>query len=134
MRWAWSMGMHTDSAIMNTGYRSDISFTLSLTDPETYEGGELVMETSFGEQPIKIPAGTLIIYPTGGLHRVAPVTQGVRLVVVGWVQSRIRDAAKRQILLDMHQARKAYLQKVGHDRNADLMFKSSENLRRMWDD
>ena len=105
-----SYGTHTDSAIMNNGYRSDISFTLSLSDPNSYEGGELTMETSFGDQRIKLPAGSLVLYPTGGLHRVEEVTSGERVVVVGWLQSRIRDVEKRQILIDMHIARKAYLE------------------------
>ncbi|MBP3979787.1 Fe2+-dependent dioxygenase [Acidovorax sp. JG5] len=127
-------GTHTDAAIMDTGHRSDISFTLFLSEPESYDGGELAMETPFGEQRLKLKAGSLILYPTGGLHRVTPVTRGERLAVVGWVESRVRDARQREILLDLDQVRKAYLDKVGHDRMADLLLKSSTNLRRMWDD
>lgn len=127
-------GTHTDAAIMDTGHRSDISFTLFLNDPDAYEGGDLALETAFGEQRIKLKAGSLILYPTGGLHRVLPVTRGERLVVVGWVQSRIRDAHKREIVLELDQVRKAYLDKVGHDRMADLLLKSTINLRRMWDE
>jgi PKHD-type hydroxylase len=129
-----SYGTHTDAAIMKTGHRSDISFTLFLNQPADYEGGELSLETPFGEQRVKLPAGSLILYPTGGLHQVLPVTRGERLVVVGWVQSRIRDSRRREILLDLDQVRKAYLEKVGHDRVADLLLKSSVNLRRMWDE
>lgn len=127
-------GTHTDAAIMQSGFRSDISFTLFLTEPESYEGGELSLETPFGEQRIKLKAGSLILYPTGELHRVTPVTQGERIVIVGWVQSRVRDSRKRQILIELDQVRKAYLDKVGHDRTADLLLKSSMNLRRMWDE
>lgn len=127
-----SYGTHTDGAIMPGGGRSDLSFTLMLSDG--YEGGELCMETAFGEKAIRIPAGTLLLYPTGGLHRVAEVTKGERIAIVGWVQSRIRDPQKRQILMDLDLARKAYLEKAGHDRQADLMLKSSTNLRRMWDE
>jgi PKHD-type hydroxylase len=127
-------GTHTDAAIMPSGHRSDISFTLFLTEPDSYEGGELSLETPFGDQRLKLKAGSLILYPTGELHQVMPVTQGERIVVVGWVQSRIRDSRKRQILLDLDQARRAYLDKAGHDRSADLLLKSAINLRRMWDE
>lgn len=127
-------GTHTDAAVMKTGHRSDISFTLFLNGPDAYDGGELALETPFGEQRVKLQAGSLILYPTGGLHRVLPVTRGERLVVVGWVQSRIRDSRQREILLDLDQVRKVYLDKVGHDRMADLLLKASTNLRRMWDE
>jgi PKHD-type hydroxylase len=127
-------GTHTDNAVMAGGGRSDLSFTLVLSEPDNYEGGELCMETPFGEQAVRIPAGAMLIYPTGGLHRVAAVTSGERIAIVGWVQSRVRDAAKRQILHDLDRSRKAYLEKVGHDRTADLLFKSTANLRRMWDE
>jgi len=127
-------GTHTDNAVMGTGGRSDLSFTLMLSDQESYEGGELCMETSFGEQAVRIPAGAMLLYPTGGLHRVAEVKTGQRIAIVGWIQSRVRDAAKRQILHDLDRSRQAYLKAVGHDRTADLMFKSTVNLRRMWDE
>lgn len=127
-------GTHTDSAIMPSGNRSDISFTLFLSDPNAYDGGELAMETSFGEKRIRLEAGSLVLYPTGGLHRVTPVTRGERIAVVGWVESRIRDSRRRQIILDLDQARREYLEKVGHDRTADLLVKSTANLRRMWDE
>jgi PKHD-type hydroxylase len=129
-----SYGTHTDSAIMPSGHRSDISFTLFLSDPEAYKGGELVLESSFGNHPVRLKAGSMIIYPTGELHRVSPVTEGERIAIVGWVESRIRDSRKRQIVLDLDKARAAYLEKIGHDRHADLLLKSLTNLRRMWDD
>lgn len=127
-------GTHTDAAIMPGGHRSDISFTLFLSDRDSYEGGSLAMETPFGEQNIRLRAGSLVLYPTGELHRVTPVTRGERLVIVGWVQSRIRDALKRQILIDLEIVRRQYLDKIGHDRQADLLLKSSTNLRRLWDE
>ncbi|MFA5546949.1 MAG: Fe2+-dependent dioxygenase [Porticoccaceae bacterium] len=129
-----SYGTHTDAAVMPSGHRSDISFTLFLSDPDTYKGGELVLESSFGNHPVRLKAGSMIVYPTGELHRVSPVTEGERIALVGWVESRIRDARKRQIVLDLDKARAAYLEKVGHDRYADLLMKSVTNLRRMWDD
>ncbi|WP_341327635.1 Fe2+-dependent dioxygenase [Methylotuvimicrobium sp. KM2] len=127
-------GTHTDAAIMPGGNRADISFTLFLSSPEAYDGGDLVLETALGEQRIRLNAGSLILYPTGELHRVSPVTRGERIVIVGWIQSRIRDSRKRQILLDLENVRKQYLEKVGHDRTAELMLKTSMNLRRMWDE
>jgi PKHD-type hydroxylase len=127
-------GRHTDNAIMGSGFRSDISFTLFLTEPDSYEGGDLTLETVFGDKKIKLEAGSLIFYPTGELHRVAPVTKGERIVIVGWVESRIRDSRKRQLVLDLVQVRKQYLKKNGHDMHADLLLKSTENLKRMWDE
>lgn len=127
-------GTHTDSAIMPGGGRSDLSFTLMLSEPNDYDGGELCMETPFGEKSARIPAGAMLLYPTGGLHRVAEVTRGERIAIVGWVQSRVRDPARRQILHDLDRVRRTYLDRVGHDRAADLLLKSSMNLRRMWDE
>jgi PKHD-type hydroxylase len=127
-------GSHTDNAVMAGGGRSDLSFTLVLSDLESYEGGELCMETPFGEQALRITGGDMLVYPSGGLHRVAAVRSGQRIALVGWVQSRVRDAAKRQILLDLDRSRQTYLKKVGHDRAADLLAKSAANLRRMWDE
>ena len=127
-------GLHSDNAVLNSGYRSDISFTLSLSDPADYDGGELVLRSGFGDQAVKLEAGSLILYPSGAPHRVNTVTRGERLVVVGWVQSRIRDPQKRQMLLDLDTVRKRYLDKVGHDDGADLLLKTSNNLRRLWDE
>ena len=129
-----SYGRHTDSAMLRSGYRADISFTLFLADPESYEGGELAMETAFGEKKLKLPAGSLVLYPTGILHEVKEVTAGERIVAVGWVQSRVRDSRLREILLDLDRVRADYLKKVGHDSTADLLLKTSSNLRRMWDE
>lgn len=127
-------GTHTDSAVLAQGGRSDLSFTLMLSEDGDYTGGELCMETVFGEQSIRIPAGAMLVYPTGGLHRVAEVMSGERIVIIGWIQSRVREASKRQILFDLDRAQKSYLDKVGHDRAADLLLKSTANLRRMWDE
>ncbi len=126
-------GTHTDAAVID-GHRSDVSFTLFLSDPESYAGGELALETPFGEKRIKLKPGSMVVYPTGVLHRVTELTSGERLAVVGWFESRIRDARKRQIIMDVEVARKAYLDKAGHDRIADLLLKTSTNLRRMWDE
>jgi PKHD-type hydroxylase len=126
-------GAHSDSAVMD-GFRVDLSFTLFLSDPASYEGGALAIDTEFGERKIKLKPGALVLYQTGTLHRVVPVSRGVRLAAVGWVQSRIRDPQRREILLDLEAARQYYFEKVGHDRHAELLLKTRDNLMRMWDD
>jgi PKHD-type hydroxylase len=96
-------GAHIDNAIMGD-MRTDLSVTLFLARPETYEGGELVIHMPMGNQEIKLDAGEAIIYPSSTLHHVAPVTRGARLAAVMWVQSRVRDERVRDILYDLHQA------------------------------
>lgn len=128
-----SYGTHTDSAVIQ-GVRGDLSYTLFLADPATYDGGELALETPLGEQKIKLAAGSLVLYPTGVLHRVTPITRGARVAAVGWVQSRLRDARQRQAIVDLEFVRAMHLKSVGHDRAADLLLKVSHNLRRMWEE
>ena len=114
--------------------RSDVSLTLFLSDPATYTGGELVIESTQGEQAFKLPAGAMIIYPSSTLHRVEPVTQGVRLAAVTWVQSLVRDMADREILFDLDTARKAVFAQHGKTAEFDLLSKSLANLLRKWVD
>lgn len=124
-------GRHTDNALMN-GMRSDVSFTLFLNEPDEYEGGELVIEGADAEQSYKLSAGTAIAYPSTSLHRVEPVTQGKRLVAVGWVQSWIRDAQKREILFDLEVTRRSLFAQSGKTTEFDLLSKSVANLLRLW--
>jgi PKHD-type hydroxylase len=124
-------GAHVDDALMG-GMRSDISFTLFIDEPETYEGGELVIETSAGETAVKAPAGALFIYPSTTLHRVAKLHSGVRRVCVGWAQSFVRNAEQREILFDIDTARRALFKSSGKTAEFDLMSKSLANLMRMW--
>ena len=93
-------GDHVDAAYMD-GVRADLSFTLFLNDPDQYEGGELVIDTAGQTDEIKLPAGALVLYPSTSIHRVAPVTNGVRLAAVGWVKSRIRSSDARAVLYDL---------------------------------
>jgi PKHD-type hydroxylase len=124
-------GSHVDDALMN-GMRTDVSFTLFLSDPHTYDGGALVVETSGGEDDIKLPAGSLVVYPSTALHRVQEVTKGARLAAVGWARSFIRDPARRELLFDLDTARQRIFEMQGKTAEFDLLSKSSANLLRMW--
>lgn len=102
-------GMHTDDVTMadedGGRLRTDLSFTLFLSDPETYEGGALVLDALDGERRVKLPAGAMVIYSTGLLHRVEAVTSGERLAAVGWIQSHVRRQDEREILFDLARVR-----------------------------
>ena len=124
-------GRHVDNALMGN-QRSDVSFTVFLSEPQDYNGGELVVEGAADEQSYKLAAGTAIIYPSSTLHRVEPVTQGTRLVAVGWVQSWIRDAAKRELLFDLDTVRRSLYTQSGKSNEFDLLSKSLANLMRQW--
>lgn len=132
-----SYGSHVDDAIMGKStdmMRSDISATLFLSDPDSYRGGELVIETSQGEESFKLAAGSIIIYPSTSLHRVEPITQGVRLAAVTWMQSLVRDAGKREILFDLDTVRRLIFEQEGKSHQFDLISKSYANLLRLWVD
>ncbi len=124
-------GLHVDNALMQ-GLRTDLSFTLFLSDPESYDGGALVIEDHFEARAIKLSAGEVILYPATTLHRVEPVTRGTRLAVVGWVQSLIRDPAQREILFDLDQAVDACFAAEGKSAQFDRLSKTRSNLLRMW--
>ncbi len=98
-------GFHVDGAVMNLSQgeqlRSDVACTLFLNDPGEYDGGELVISDTYGEHEVKLPAGDLILYPSSSLHQVTPVTRGARLASFFWVQSMIRDDARRRMLFEM---------------------------------
>jgi PKHD-type hydroxylase len=124
-------GLHADNAGMYAvdGWplRTDVSFTIFLSDPETYEGGELFIEDGAGGRAFRPPAGSAVFYPTGLLHRVTPVTAGTRLACVGWVQSLVRRPDQREILFDLEGLRD---QASGE---ASLRLdKTIGNLLRMW--
>ncbi|MDB9525942.1 Fe2+-dependent dioxygenase [Oscillatoria sp. CS-180] len=128
-------GTHTDDALMNRQnqvMRSDLSFTLFLNSPDTYEGGELVIETAQGEQDYKLPSGAMIVYPSSTLHRVETVTSGVRLAAISWIQSLIRDSQEREILFDLDTARQSLFEQYGKTQEFDLLSKTHANLLRKW--
>ncbi len=124
-------GSHVDNALMQ-GRRTDLSFTLFLSDPGSYEGGELIMEDSSGERAWKPAAGSLLLYPSTTLHRVAEVTGGERLAVVGWIESRVRSAEQRELLFDLERAMSSEYDARGKTDQYDRLSKCFNNLMRMW--
>lgn len=124
-------GSHVDNALMGQ-WRSDISFTLFLSDPAHYGGGELVLEGSDREDSYKLPVNTLFLYPSSFLHRVNPVNSGIRLAAVGWIQSWIRDPQKQEILFDIDVVRRSIFAQQGKTTEFDLLSKSVSNLIRLW--
>lgn len=124
-------GLHVDDAIMS-GLRTDLSFTLFLADPESYDGGALIIEDPLEQRAIKLAAGDLILYPSTTLHMVEPVTKGERLAVVGWVQSLIRDHGRREMLFDLDQAVESVFAAEGKTPLFDRLAKTRSNLLRMW--
>jgi PKHD-type hydroxylase len=126
-------GSHVDDALMQ-GMRTDVSFTLFLSDPAAYDGGELVIESAGGEEAVKLDAGSLVAYPSTALHHVSAVTRGTRLAAVGWARSFIRDSARRELLFDLDTARRQIFARDGKSAEFDLVSKSVANLVRMWAD
>ncbi|MFN3349734.1 Fe2+-dependent dioxygenase [Pseudorhodoplanes sp.] len=126
-------GVHVDDALMR-GMRTDVAFTLFLDPPESYDGGELVIENAAGDDAVKLSAGSMFVYPATTLHRVAPVTRGQRHVVAGWARSYVRDAAQREMLFDLDTARRTIFARDGKSAEFDLISKSVANLIRMWAD
>lgn len=125
-------GNHVDDALMR-GQRTDVSFTLFLTPPEAYAGGELVIDDPGGERRFKLDAGGMVLYPATTLHRVEPVTQGRRVVIVGWLRSYVRDPVRREILFDLDRSVHALRGGDGPAATAlDLTLKTRSNLLRLW--
>lgn len=128
-------GAHTDDAIMGESearVRTDLAFTLLLSQRASYQGGELVIESALGEQAIALEAGDALLYPATSIHRVAAVTLGARIAAIGWVQSLVADASQREMLFDLSTAR-ARLAGGGAAREHLLVLdKCMSNLLRMW--
>lgn len=129
-------GFHVDGAVMRLGngeqLRSDVSCTLFLAEPDEYDGGELIVSDTYGEHEIKLPAGDLIVYPSSSLHKVAPVTRGARLAAFFWVQSMVRDDARRRMLFEMDTAIET-LRRGDADHGAVLQLTGVyHNLLRQW--
>jgi PKHD-type hydroxylase len=135
-----AFGVHVDNAVRiqaGTGFRvrSDLSMTVFLEDPESYDGGELTIETNFGVQQVKLPAGQAVLYPSSSLHRVEPVTRGRRLASFFWLQSMVRDDAARQMLFDLDSSIQALGSDLGHDHAQVIRLTGVyHNLLRRWAD
>jgi PKHD-type hydroxylase len=126
-------GMHVDSPLMGEEYtiRTDVGMTLFLSDPNTYKGGELEVLSESGKVNYKLPIGDAIMYPTTKLHRVLPVTSGVRLAAVTWIQSAVREAQQREILFNLNQAL-VNIHKSDLPNDYLLLQQVYANLIRMW--
>jgi len=128
-------GWHIDGVILRgqkERLRSDLSVTLFLNDPATYEGGELVLETPGGQQRVKQPAGSAFVYSTTVYHQVAPVTAGTRLAAVSWIQSYVKDPAQRQILFELGMAKDIAVEADPDSLQSRLLVKNYFNLYRLW--
>ena len=129
-------GFHVDGAVMGlpggAQMRSDVSCTLFLSEPDEYDGGELVISDTYGEHEVKLPAGDLIIYPSSSLHQVQPVTRGVRIASFFWVQSLVREDRRRQMLFELDASIQA-LSRSGAEQASLLRLTSVyHNLLREW--
>ena len=123
-------GRHIDNPFMSSG-RSDLSFTISITDKSKYTGGELIIEQMNSEEEFKLNEGEIIIYPSTYLHSVKEVKNGKRLVCVGWIESYVKSIEEREYLFDLDAGAKGLLAKNGRSDELDLIFKSYSNLLRL---
>ena len=130
-------GDHIDNAVFSVPgtphrIRADLSATLFFCEPDEYEGGELVVQDSFGSHRAKLPAGHLLLYPSGSLHRVEPVTRGVRLAAFFWVQSLVREESQRGVLLELDDSIQALRQQVPGSPELVRLSGVYHNLLRQW--
>lgn len=127
-------GDHVDDPIMGQGprFRSDVSMTIFLNPPDSYDGGELVIRTPFGDQQVKLAAGHAVVYPSASVHRVEEVTRGERLVALTWIQSYVRDAAQRELLYELDQSRQQLLRRDAQSDVTKNIDRAYVNLLRMW--
>lgn len=129
-------GAHVDNALMGRGaqrLRTDLSFTLFLSPPGDYDGGELVIHTAGMAQELKGEAGYLVLYPSGSIHEVKPVTRGTRIVCIGWIESTVADSAQREMLFDLENLRTALRAALpGQSPELLTLDKTIAGLLRMW--
>lgn len=130
-------GNHIDNSVRTwaaTGahVRTDLSCTLFLAEPDEYDGGELVIEDTFGTQSVKLAAGDLILYPSSSVHQVTPVTRGTRLACFFWLESMVRDDAQRRLLFDLDMTILAMREKDGDSDTSIKLTGTYHNLMRMW--
>lgn len=131
-----SFGNHNDAGLTGSYpdnvVRTDLSMTLFLSPPDSYDGGELVMVSQYGEVPVKLSAGDAILYPSGMLHRVEPITRGVRLGAFAWIQSMIRDEHKRLMLFQLDRLRHELARDKAKGSYITGVSNTFNNLLRMW--
>ena len=130
-------GVHVDNAIRQvTGtpvkVRTDVSMTLFFSEPDEYEGGELIIEGTYGSQKVKLPAGDMVMYPSTSLHRVTPVTQGRRLASFFWLQSMVSSDEKRALLFDMDMAIQSLREKLDDSPEIVQLTGVYHNMIRQW--
>ncbi len=129
-------GAHVDNAMRlapEGGYlRADVSATLFLSDPETYDGGELEIQDTFGRHQVKLQAGSLVVYPSSSVHQVTPVTRGERIACFMFLQSMVRDPAQRRLLYEMDMALLQLRQTVGETEPVVRLTGTYHNLLRSW--
>jgi PKHD-type hydroxylase len=133
-----AFGTHVDNAVRGdhlTGMRirTDLSVTLFLSEPEDYDGGELVVEDLYGSHEVKLPAGDLVLYPATSLHMVTPITRGTRVASFFWLQSMIRDGGARSMIFDLDATIQSLAGRLGRD-DADAVRLTGlyHNLIRTW--
>jgi len=130
-------GNHIDNAIRQSPYldqrvRTDLSATLFLSDPDSYHGGELIIEDTYGEHTVKLAAGDMVLYPGSSLHRVEPVTRGTRLASFFWLESMVRETERRRLLFEMDMAILELRSHHGESKPAVNLTGCYHNLLRMW--
>ncbi|HUF81586.1 MAG TPA: Fe2+-dependent dioxygenase, partial [Burkholderiales bacterium] len=124
-------GSHVDNAIMGDEVRSDVSATLFLSAPDSYEGGELILQEHQSERRIKLPPGSMVVYSSTNVHRVEPVRRGTRVAAVFWIQSLVREESKREILYDLSVIMNGLRDRLDAGENAAIAAVYS-NLMRQW--
>ncbi|MEO7431879.1 MAG: Fe2+-dependent dioxygenase [Dokdonella sp.] len=136
-----SFGFHVDNAVRydrsgteSQPVRTDLSATLFLSEPDEYDGGELVIEDSFGSHDVKLPAGDLVLYPGSSLHQVRPVTRGMRIASFFWIQSLVRSEAQRRMLFDLDVSIQQLTQKMPEAPELIRLTGIYHNLLREWSD
>ncbi|HET8870655.1 MAG TPA: Fe2+-dependent dioxygenase [Aquabacterium sp.] len=134
-----SFGNHVDNAIRfihgsGERVRTDVSATLFLSEPESYDGGDLVIEDTFGAQRVKLAAGDMVIYPSSSVHRVEPVTRGSRVACFFWIESMVRSDEQRRLLYDLDMTLLKMRQEGGDSPHTVALTSTYHNLLRMWAD
>jgi len=134
-----SFGVHVDNAVRQVKgtphrVRTDLSATLFLSAPEEYDGGELIVDDTYGAHKVKLPAGHMVLYPSSSLHHVAPVTRGARVASFFWIQSMVRDDGERTLLFDLDSAIQRVNATAGNEKSAVQLTGIYHNLLRRWAD